>query len=93
MVLFTHDAIDDIDRIRQHLETFSARGATGPLLTLLEKLELLQQFPLMGTRCQFAVDGNELRDLVVARFIARYMVRGNDIVVLRVWLHIQNRDR
>lgn len=93
MLLFTHDAIDDIECIRDHLEVFSTKGASGSLLDLLTKLDLLEEFPLMGTRCQYAVDGNELRDLVVARFIVRYMVRGEDVIILRVWLQNQNRDR
>ncbi|KAA6187393.1 hypothetical protein F2Q65_02405 [Thiohalocapsa marina] len=53
----------------------------------------LHGFPLLGTEAGSAPDPSRIRDLVIGKYIARDLVGGSEIHILRIWHHKESRPR
>jgi plasmid stabilization system protein ParE len=84
-LVYTNDAIDDLKRIREFIAVHSPSAAATIATELVGKIELLPDFPKMGTRVEMAPVPDSLRDAVFGKYIVRYSVHASTIIILRVW--------
>jgi toxin ParE1/3/4 len=87
MILFSSEAISDVERLPSFLASRSRDAAERAVKTMLAALERVEQFPELGR----PTDDPEIREIVVrfgaTGYIIRYCVLPDDrsILVLRLW--------
>ena len=87
MIVFTPDALADVERLRAFLDQANPGAAKRAVAAILMAIERLQEFPDLGMP---TVDP-EIRQIVIrfgaSGYIARYAVLAEtgDIVVTRIW--------
>lgn len=91
-VIWSEDAVSDIDRIYAYYDQFSHRFAVKLIRSYYERIALLEDFPLLGRIVpEYAVES--MRELVDERTRIVYEIAGADtIIVLRVFLTSQLLD-
>ena len=64
----------------------SSPSAAGMIAAeLISKIELLPDFPKMGTPVEMAPAPDSIRDMVFGKYVVRYSVHTSVIIILRVW--------
>ena len=82
-IVWTGPALDDLGRIKQHVERDDPRAAELLAARIRESVLRLQHHPLSGRVVpEFA--SRELREVIVPPYRIVYQV-GRQVVVLRVW--------
>jgi plasmid stabilization system protein ParE len=87
MIVFSPDALSDIERVREFLDINNPEAAKRALRVIFAALEKVQEFPDLGR----PTEDVEIRQIVVRFGAAGYVVRytslpeTGDILVLRLW--------
>jgi toxin ParE1/3/4 len=87
MIFFSPDALSDIERVREFLDTRNPDAAKRALSVIFAALEKLQDFPDLGRPTEDA----DIRQVVIrfgaAGYILRYAIlpASRDVLVLCVW--------
>lgn len=84
-LVYTDEAIDDLKRIREFIAVQNPSMAARIASELVGKIELLPDFPKMGTPVEMAPVPDSVRDMVFGKYVVRYSVHASAIIVLRVW--------
>ena len=87
-IQFTRSALDDLDRLRTFIAEKNPTAATRIAHQLVAGIRKLASQPEMG-RLVKGVDN--VRDWVTGDYIARYQVRENILIILRVWHEKEDR--
>ena len=90
-LVYSPAALADLVRLREFIAEKNPAAAQRISRELLNKLEHLKQFPLLGTEVRQAMDTKAIRDLVVDRYVVRYLVAEKKMFILRVWHHREDR--
>lgn len=87
MIVFSPDAVSDMERVREFLDINNPEAAKRALRTISAALEHVEKFPDLGRPTEDA----DIRQIVIpfgaAGYIARYTVlqESGDVLVLRLW--------
>jgi plasmid stabilization system protein ParE len=87
MILLSHDAVEDVERLRAFLDHANPGAAQRALALIWAAVEKLQDFPALG----MPTDDPEIRQIVIhfgaSGYIVRYVILPEtaDILVTRVW--------
>lgn len=87
MIVFSPDALTDVERLRTFLDQANPGAAGRAMLAILMAIERLQEFPHLGMTTEDA----DIRQLVIrfgaSGYIVRYAVlaEAGDILVTRIW--------
>nr|WP_281419295.1 type II toxin-antitoxin system RelE/ParE family toxin [Marinobacterium ramblicola] len=84
-MVYTDEAIDDLMRLREFIAVHNPSAAARIATELVGKIELLPDFPAMGTPVERAPVPDSVRDMVFGKYVVRYSVHSSAIIVLRVW--------
>ncbi len=87
---FSPEAVNDLQRLVEFLEAKNPYAARRVAIDLLESLDRLKQFPLMGLPVDQAPDPEKIRDLYVGSYTLRYLAEKDKIYVLRIWHNREN---
>jgi len=79
---FTRSATRDLTRLRDFIARHDPGAAARVSKRLGRLIRLLQDQPALGQAVEELVD---TRDLVAGDYVVRYTVRGDHVVVLRIW--------
>ena len=79
---FTASATRDLRRLRDFIAEHDAAAAARVSKRLGRTIRLLRDQPALGKSVEELA---EVRQLVVSDYVVRYTVRGDSVVVLRVW--------
>lgn len=90
-VSYSPEAIDDLHRLRNFIEAENPYAAQKVAARILKGINQLKTFPLLGTAVSRAPDPESVRDLVIGSYLARYLVREEEIYVLRIWHQKEDR--
>ena len=90
-VRYSREAISDLRKVRKFIEEKNPQAAHRVAALLLKGINQLKSFPRLGTEVHLAMDPEVIRDLVVGKYIVRYLISNEEIYVLRVWHHRENR--
>lgn len=84
-LVYTDEAIDDLKRLREFISVHNPPAAARFATELVGKIELLPDFPKMGTPVEMAPVPDSVRDMVFGKYVVRYSVHASVIIILRVW--------
>lgn len=84
-LVYTDDAIDDLQRLKEFIAAHNPPAAARVAAELFGKIESLLDFPQIGAPVEVALVPDSIRDMVFGKYIVRYSLHANVIVVLRVW--------
>ena len=84
-VSFTPEAVDDLKRLREFIESKNPIAAQRIANELLSGIEKLKAFPQIGLKVIRAPQPHLVRDLFVGNYTVRYFIGSNRVFVLRVW--------
>ena len=84
-LVYTDEAIDDLKRLREFVAVHNPSAAARIATELVGKIELLPDFPKMGTPVEMAPVPDSVRDMVLGKYVVRYSVHASAIIILRVW--------
>ncbi|TPE55322.1 type II toxin-antitoxin system RelE/ParE family toxin [Maribrevibacterium harenarium] len=90
-LIYTADAIEDLQRLREFIAVHNPISAKRIATELVTRIELLLDFPQMGTPVQMSPVPDEIRDIVFGKYIVRYSLHCKTIIILRVWHGLENQ--
>lgn len=90
-LVYSPEALGDLVRLREFIAEKNPAAAQRISIALLNGIEPLKQFPRLGVEVRQAPDPKTIRDLVVDRYVVRYLVTEKTIFILRVWHHREDR--
>ena len=86
-LVYTDEAIEDLQRLREFIAIHNPSAAGRIAAELGGKIDLLPDFPKMGTPVELAPDS--VRDMVFGKYVIRYSVHASVIIILRVWHELE----
>lgn len=84
-LVYTDEAIEDLKRLREYIEIHNSSAAAKIARELVGKIELLLNFPRIGTSIEMTPVADSIRDMVFGKYVVRYSVHTSAIIILRVW--------
>ena len=91
-LVYSEPALGDLKRLKAFIDQNSPEAVSRIALELVERIEKLLIFPLMGKPVALAPDPNIIRDIVFGKYIVRYAAYQETLAILRIWHHAENRD-
>lgn len=86
-LVYTDEAIEDLQRLREFIAIHNPSAAGKIAAELVGKINLLPDFPKMGTPVEMALDS--VCDMVFGKYVIRYSVHASVIIILRVWHELE----
>lgn len=90
-ISYSPESVDDLMRLREFIENKNPRAAQKIALFLHKGISQLKTFPYLGVEVELAPDPEVIRDLIIGNYIARYLIHSEQIYILRVWHHKEER--
>lgn len=90
-IIYTPEAVSDLIRLREFIEQNNPQATQRIAAELIKGIRQLKEFPYMGFEVSEAPDPKAIRDLIIGKYITRYFVHRNEVHVLRVWHHKEQR--
>ena len=90
-ISYAPEAIRDLKRLREFIENKNPQAAQRIAKVILEGIMQLKSFPYIGVEVEEAPNPEIIRDLIMGNYIARYLIHVNEIYILRVWHHKEER--
>lgn len=90
-VVYTKEAIADLKRLREFISAQNPTAAKRIATELIAKIELLPEFPHIGTQVQSVPAPDSIRDIVFGKYIIRYSIHTNIIIILKLWHTLEER--
>jgi len=84
-VSFTPEAVADLKRLREFIESKNPIAAQRIANELLSGIEKLKAFPQIGIKVIRAPQPHLVRDLFIGNYTVRYFIGSNEIFILRMW--------
>lgn len=84
-LVYTDDAIADLVRLREFIAVHNPLAASRIAAELVGKIELLPEFPMLGTPVGMAPMPESVRDMIFGNYVVRYSIHPATIIVLRIW--------
>lgn len=84
-ISYTPEAIADLARLREFIEIKNPVAAQRIASELLIGIDKLKIFPKMGIQVLRAPQPELIRDLFVGNYTIRYLIKGDEIIILRLW--------
>jgi plasmid stabilization system protein ParE len=87
MILLSHDAVGDVERLRTFLDHENPDAARRALAAIWAAIDRLQDFPALGMPTEDA----DIRQIVVRFGVSGYIIRyvvlaeSDDVLVTRIW--------
>lgn len=91
--IYSTQAVADLDRLRAFIAEKNPHAAQRVGQDLVERLENLRSFPRIGVSVPSAPDPDSIRDMVFGKYIVRYSLHTEAVIVLRIWHHYEDRSQ
>ena len=89
-LVYTDEAIEDLKRLREFIAVHNPSAGGNIAAELITKIELLPELPRMGSQVKLAPVPDSIRDMVFGKYVVRYSVHANTIIILRVWHELED---
>lgn len=86
---YSHEAIADLQRLRAFIAEHNPTAASRISSELKQGIHALRAHQKLGHKVFQAPDPETIRDLVLGRYVVRYLLLQERVVVLRVWHHLE----
>ena len=84
-VKYSPESLADLERVVEFLESENLYAARRVAIDLQKAVDRLKQFPQIGLPVLKAPDPEQIRDLYVGHYTARYLIANETIYILRIW--------
>ncbi len=84
-IVYTSEVVEDLVRLREFIEIKNPGVAKRVASSLVDGIKKLKRFPYIGVKVSEAPNPELMRDLVLGRYIARYLILDKTINILRIW--------
>ena len=88
-LVYTDEAIEDLKRLREFIAAHNPSVAGKIAAEPVGKIELLPDFPKLGTPVEMAPVPDSIRDMAFGKYVVRYSVHVSAIIILRVWHELE----
>ena len=89
-IRYSLESIDDLHRVVEFVEVKNPFAARRIAIDLQEGVEKLKQFSKIGLPVLKASDPEQIRDLYIGNYTARYLIADETIYILRIWHNKEN---
>ncbi|VAW91626.1 hypothetical protein MNBD_GAMMA23-1591 [hydrothermal vent metagenome] len=90
-VSYSPESIGDLIRVREFIEIKNSYAAEKMAASISKGIAQLKAFPYLGVEVELAPKPEVLRDLIIGNYIVRYLIHAEQIYILRVWHHKEER--
>ncbi len=90
-ILYSPESINDLIRLRKFIEVENPLVAQRIANAIKKGINQFKTFPYLGVEVPQAPNPEMIQDLIIGKYIVRYLIRSKDIYILRVWHHKENR--
>lgn len=87
---YSKEAIADLVRLREFIVVHDPAAANRYAQRLIEGISRLQDQPTLGHAVIYAPEPESIRDLIIDDYIVRYALLSEQILILRVWHHLED---
>lgn len=84
-LLYTDEAIADLVRLREFIAVHNPSAASRIAEELVSRIEMLPDFPRLGSPVERAPIPDSVRDMVFGQYVVRYSIHTDTLIILRVW--------
>ncbi|WP_323816173.1 type II toxin-antitoxin system RelE/ParE family toxin [Cellvibrio sp. NN19] len=90
-LIYSAEALSDLVRLRRFIAEHNPQAATRIAQQLLQRIEHLRQFPLIGINLPQVPVAGSIKDFAFGNYTVRYAVQADSLCILRIWHHLENR--
>lgn len=90
-LVYSQEAIADLVRLRAFIAEKDPSAASRVAEELISRIENICVFPEMGRNVALAPEPKAVRDAVFGKYVVRYTMHTEAIIILRIWHHYENR--
>ena len=90
-LIYSEIAVTDLIRLRAFIAEKDPAAASRIAGELIQRIELLEQFPDLGRPVEQAPDPTQIRDSIFGNYIVRYAKTTDTVAILRIWHHAEDR--
>ena len=91
-LIYSAEALNDLVRLRRFIAEQNPQAATRIAQQLLQRIEHLRQFPLIGINLPQAPVAGSIKDCAFGNYTVRYAVQADSLCILRIWHHLENKS-
>lgn len=91
-LVYSAEAIADLVRLRDFIAAHNPPAAARIAQQLLQRIEHLRKFPLIGVNVAQAPVAGSVKDFVFGNYIVRYAVQSDSLCILRIWHHLEIKE-
>ncbi len=90
-ISYSPESIEDLRRLREFIDVKNPMAAQKAAASISKGIKQLKSFPYLGIEVPQAPNPEMIRDLIIGNYIVRYLVNSEEVYVLRVWHHKEDR--
>jgi len=91
IISYTPESIGDLVRLRKFIADKNPDAAQQISRALQKGIKQLKTFPNIGVEVDEAPNPEVVRDLILGNYIVRYLLASNELHILRIWHHKEER--
>ncbi|HCS65622.1 MAG TPA: plasmid stabilization protein [Cellvibrio sp.] len=91
-LIYSAEALEDLVRLRDFIAEHNPQAATRIAQQLLQRIEHLRNFPMIGINVTQAPVAGSVKDFVFGNYLVRYAVQPDSLCILRIWHHLENKE-
>ena len=91
-LVYSQDAVADLIRLRQFIADHDPSAAARIAADLVARIDNLCSFPEIGRPVSQAPQPETVRDFIFGKYVVRYTLHDQALVVLRIWHHYESRQ-
>jgi len=90
---YSPESINDLIRLREFIAIKNPQAAQRVASSIKKGIAQLKSFPCIGVKVEQAPNPDIIRDLIIGNYTARYLIRPEEISILRIWHHKGEENR
>lgn len=90
-ISYSPESINDLMRVREFIEIKNPYAAQKMAASISRGISQLKASPYLGVEVELAPEPEKIRDLIIGNYIVRYLIHAEQIYILRVWHHKEER--
>lgn len=88
---YSQEAVADLVRLREFIAHSDPAAAARIAADLITRIGQLCAFPEIGRSVPEAPQADTVRDFVFGKYVVRYTLHDDVLVILRIWHHFESR--
>ena len=90
-LVYSDESVADLIRLRAFIAEQDPTAAARVAAELIGRIENLRLFPTSGRPVALAPEPQAVRDAIFGKYVIRYSVHAQAILILRIWHHYEDR--